>query len=180
MKRSSPDSSSHGVPKELRDAKRALPTDWFATTMDVQFHPVVLESRDTEDTPVNLEELTCSLQGTDCSSVSYEDDFDVMSFDPYPITSTNKEMLDCKDLNNSFGENWSEQLADDLSNCDKGTSEVSDDERSFSGDDDNDNNSSSEEQPKPEPIPEPPEIRAKRNMLWKQSLKASLFSRSTA
>ena len=102
---------------------------------------------------------------------------------PYPAyRRSSVEIQDCKELQLSLGENWSIKLAGELSSCDMsvdGTIESDVDE--YDDDDDQEEDFVTDEDDNdPHTAPtevEDDETRRKRNLLWKQSLKASMFTK---
>lgn len=116
-----------------------------------------------------------------------DDDDDVCSIDmdalaPYPAyTKSSVEIQEFKELEVSLGENWSLRLAGELSACDMsldGTIESEiDDERDLGCAEEVDETNVHDVSLHSAPIQdaEDDETRRKRNLLWKQSLKVSMF-----
>jgi len=101
-------------------------------------------------------------------------------YTPYPAhTTTNEEIQEWNDLELSLGENWSLRLADELSSDEMSLDgsmefdEEYDDEASFADDSDQVPSTPAESSYQ---LLEDDEIRRKRNLLWKQSLKTSMFT----
>jgi hypothetical protein len=113
------------------------------------------------------------------SEFSYHDCENNVDLTPYPYEPTNEEMEDWDHLlKDSFGENWSLHLAAELSSCEMSIDgHCSDDDCSEFSEFDEDDQSSSEH-PAAGISTEDPKISAMRNLLWKQSLKPSIFAKS--
>jgi len=127
---------------------------------------------------------------TSCSTTFGDDDgsisvdlLDEEIINPYPAyTKTSTEIQEWKDLELSLGENWSWRLAGELSSCEMsvdGTIESEMEEEDFGmGHDTKEEHITVSSSPtQAVPIVEDEEIRKKRNLLWKQSLKTSMFRR---
>lgn len=118
-------------------------------------------------------------------STSFDDDNDDCSLDtdvltPYPAyTKTSEEIRERNELELSLGENWSLQLAGELSSCDMSVDETIEtelgDDDGFGFDDIAEESFAYFCSTTQAPTQEDDEIRRKRNLLWKQSLKSSLF-----
>jgi len=113
-----------------------------------------------------------------------EDDQDDRSMDlemltPYPAyTTTSKEIQEWKDLEVSLGENWSLRLAGGLSSCDMSVDgTIESDEGSVCSFECDDDKETIEIPSSFQLQEEDEEIRRKRNLLWKQSLKSSMFTK---
>jgi len=142
------------------------------------FHPIGQIEMCTSEIPKDDHTtVTCS------SSVDEQNDVDDMNMEiytPYPAhTTTNEEIQEWNDLELSLGENWSLRLADELS-CDEMSldgnmecDEEGDDAASFVDDSDQATSTLAESSYQ---LLEDDEIRRKRNLLWKQSLKTSMFT----
>lgn len=125
-------------------------------------------------------EVTCSTSLGDDEDASISMDMlDEEIFNPYPAyTTTSTEIQEWKDLERSLGENWSLRLAGELSSCEMSVDETI--ESDFDEDDSSMEHDSKETTGSSDPssaIVEDEEIRKKRNLLWKQSLKTSMFAR---
>lgn len=113
------------------------------------------------------------------SEFSTNDCYNNVDLTPYPYDPTNEELEDWDHLlKDSFGDNWSLHLAAELSSCEMSIDgNCSDDEcYEFSEFDEDDQDSS--EHHAAEISMEDPKISAMRNLLWKQSLKPSIFAKS--
>ena len=114
--------------------------------------------------------------GDDCSM-----DMDALA--PYPAyTKSSVEIQEFKELELSLGEDWSLRLAGELSACDMSLDGTIESEIEEEGDwgsaeleDEGDTHDRSEIHSAPIEDAEDDETRRKRNLLWKQSLKVSMF-----
>lgn len=161
-------SHSHLVP--------ALPPAMFV------FHPIGVVTVDDDHT-----EITCT------SSIDNdEDNMDMDVLTPYPAyTTTNEEIQGWKDLEQSLGGNWSLCLAGELTPCEMSL------DGTINSDDNGDDGYEEEEEEEEKStvfaydnkqfhksaapdfqVAEDEETRKNRNLLWKQSLKRSLFTES--
>lgn len=120
-----------------------------------------------------------------CSSSAEQDDttMDMELLTPYPAyTTTNEEIEECHQLEITLGEDWSLNLLSSSEMSLDGTTisdddDVDDGDGTFSSLFDDDNNQAKETTtPATYVIEEDEEIRRKRNLLWKQSLKPSMFA----
>jgi len=141
------------------------------------FHPIgvvtidVLDKKEDDHT-----EVTCT------SSIDeHEDYMDMDMLTPYPAyTTTSEEIQGWKDLEQSLGGNWSLRLAGQLSPCEMSldgainSDDDEDDDTVFAYDDEQFEKSTAPYFQ----VPEDEETRRNRNLLWKQSLKRSLFTQS--
>ena len=158
------------------------------------FHPIIEVT--TQGTTKYCDALFKGKLEDEATEVTYstsfenDDDADACSLDmdfltPYPAyTKTSEEIQEFKELELSLGENWSLHLAGELSSCDMSVDETIETEFEeddiFGMDDDDDTAEEnaalcSTQSPKQDPD-ENDEIRRKRNLLWKQSLKFSMFT----
>ena len=140
------------------------------------FHPIAVEPSDDDCT-----EVVCACASSIIAHPNDEDsDMDVLT--PYPAyATTNEEILGWKELERSLGEDWSLRLAGELSPCDMsldGTVESDEEEEdevpdlSYVFDDER----FSESSESCFQLEENEETKRNRNLLWKQSLKLSLFT----
>ena len=159
------------------------------------FHPIIEVT--TQGTTKYCDALFKGKLEDEATEVTYstsfenDDDADACSLDmdfltPYPAyTKTSEEIQEFKELELSLGENWSLHLAGELSSCDMSVDETIEtefEEDDIFGMDDEDDTTAEEsaavgstQSPKQDPD-EIDEIRRKRNLLWKQSLKFSMFT----
>lgn len=142
------------------------------------FHPIVVEPND-ELWKDERTEVAC------LSSIGHQDgedsNMDVLT--PYPAyATTSEEIQGWKELERSLGENWSLQLAGELSPCEMsldGTVESDEVEEEEEVPDSSyvfDDESFSESSDSYFLLEENEETKRNRNLLWKQSLKLSLFT----
>jgi hypothetical protein len=124
------------------------------------FHPISPERSDFQDN------TDVSGSTSDLDFCFDKADVDVeMELTPYPYTTTSEEIKDWHQLELSFGEDWSLRLACELSSSEMSIDSDSDDDSSLFQEDE------TTACPKDDN-----EIRVKRNLLWKQSLKRSMFT----
>jgi len=143
------------------------------------FHPIgQIEMCTSENPKDDHTAITCSSSVDEHEAM---DDMNMEIYTPYPAhTTTNEEIQEWNDLELSLGENWSLRLADDLSSVEMSLDgcmefdEEYDDEASLFADDSDQAPSTPVESSFQ--LLEDAEIRRKRNLLWKQSLKTSMFT----
>jgi hypothetical protein len=137
------------------------------------FHPI---APDCSDGFLEHTEVTCCSSDSEFSSSGEVFEVEnvptcMMELTPYPYATTSEEIEDWRQLEASLGEAWSLQVADEIS-CAEMSIDSDDEEEPypFCRYDDE-----TVETKRPQHPQEPKEVTAKRNLLWKQSLKTSMF-----
>lgn len=143
------------------------------------FHSIVVETSDFVLWKNDYTEVACTLSA---GAHQDDEDHDMDVLTPYPAhATTSEEIQEWMELEQSLGENWSLRLAGELSPSEMSlnSTESDDDEdgemfdSSYVFDDDESSSESSDSCFQPE---ENEETKRNRNLLWKQSLKLSLFT----
>ena len=143
------------------------------------FHPIGVGTIDTNWKDFDQTEGTCT---SSVDALQEDEAIDMDGIAPYPAyTTTSEEIQGWKELETSLGDNWSTLLSCELSPCEMsldGTavSDVVEEEENLNSSFAFDDESMNESTGFCFEVEENEETRRNRNLLWKQSLKRSLFT----